>query len=256
MHLIKTISFSNSLGLLAVVGAAALFLFACKSEDVALTDASSAGAEHAAQAGGTPSPQPSNTQIPPTPTPESFLGPIAHQLPDLRTGPIDVPLELEIPSLGINASIMGVGITPENVMDSPKGPANDPIWNKAFWYRGSSAPGDSGVASIAGHYNGREGIPALFYELDDIRKDDIITIRQTENGKEVTYKVTEIKTYTVKETENPSVLARIYGEGPVAGKGPQPSPDGLSHITLITCAGKYVNGQFDHRLIVFASQIS
>lgn len=265
MYSVKTISFRSSLGRLAAAGAAALLLIACKApEDAVFPEATSAAATAMAQQTAQaelaplPSAEASSTATPPTPTPTpvSFLGPIAYRLPDLRTGPIDIPLELQIPSLGIKAPILGVGITPENVMDSPKGPANDPIWNKAFWYRGSGPPGDPGVASIAAHYNGREGIPALFYELEDIRKDDLILIRHTQDGKEIRYKVTEVKTYTVKETEDPQVLARIYGEGPVSGKGPLPSADGLSHITLITCAGKYVNGAFDKRLVVYASQSS
>ncbi len=269
MDSVKTLVLHSSLGRFAAAGAAALLLIGCVSrEDTILPEATSAvatvSAPQLADTNLQPTPVPSaaatSTPVPPTPTPTptpvSFLGPIAYKLPDLRTGPIDIPLELKIPSLGINAPILGVGITPENIMDSPKGPANDPIWNKAFWYRGSGPPGDPGVASIAAHYNGREGIPALFYELEDIRKDDLIMIRRTVDGKEVRYKVTEVKKYTVKETENPQILARIYGEGPVSGKGPIPSADGLSHITLITCAGKYVNGAFDHRLVVYATQES
>ena len=263
MSSVKNKSLRSSLVPLLVAGAAALLLIACKTDEVALSDASSAqataSAQQTAQAGLVPTPSTeTGATTPPTamPTPVSFLGPIAYRLPDLKTGPIDVPLEIKIPSLGVSAPILGVGITAEGAMDSPKGPANDPIWNKAYWYRGSSAPGDPGVAALAGHYNGREGIPALFYELEDIKKDDLITIRHTENGKEVTYRVTEVKEYTVKETQDPKVLARIYGEGPVAGRGPQPSADGLSHITLITCSGKYVNGSFDHRFVVYASQIS
>ena len=50
------------------------------------------------------------------------------------------------------------------------------------------------------------------------------------------------------------MLTRIYGAGPVAGTRPQPSADGLAHLTLITCAGTFRNGTHDHRLVVFATR--
>ncbi len=36
------------------------------------------------------------------------------------------------------------------------------------------------------------------------------------------------------------------------GTGPRPAPDGLSHQTLIICAGNIVNRRFDHHMVVFA----
>src|SRR5687768_18150384 len=60
---------------------------------------------------------------------------------DLRAGPAAVPLELQLPSLDLIAPVVGVGITPTNVMDAPMGPAGDPVWQQAFWYRGSAVPG-------------------------------------------------------------------------------------------------------------------
>ena len=81
----------------------------------------------------------------------SVVGPLTDPGLDLRAGPVDVPLELRIPSLQIDAPVVGVGITAENVMDAPKGLAADPVWQKVFWYRGSGIPGDSGTATLAGH---------------------------------------------------------------------------------------------------------
>jgi len=261
---IKTLISRSSLGRFLAAGAAAIALIACESAQGApmqstISPTLTPTTVTVVQPIQTTIPSPEPTQIPAvptaTPTPVSGLLSIG-KLPDLRSGPIDIPLEIKIPSLKVSASVLGVGLTPDNVMDTPKGPANDPIWEKLFWYRGSGIPGEAGTATIAGHYNGREGIPAVFYDLSNLRRDDTITIRNTSNGKEVTYKVTDAKTYTVKQTQDPQVLATIYGEGPVSGKGPQPSADGLSHITLITCSGKYVNGSFDHRLVVYATEVS
>src|ERR1700682_4695729 len=79
---------------------------------------------------------------------------------DLRAGPVDVPLELRIPRLRISAPVQGVGLTPKNVMDAPTGAPNDPVWEKAFWYRGSGIPGDATTAIIAGHVDDVLGRPA------------------------------------------------------------------------------------------------
>ena len=78
---------------------------------------------------------------------------------DLRAGPVAVPLELRIPSLSVDAPVVGVGITPKDVMDAPMGPAGDPVWQQAFWYRGSAVPGALSTALIAGHVGGPKGAP-------------------------------------------------------------------------------------------------
>ena len=176
---------------------------------------------------------------------------------DLRAGPVDVPLELRVPRLRISAPVLGVGLTSKNVMDAPMAPANDPVWEKAFWYRGGGTPGSASTATIAGHVDDVLGRPALFANLKDLRPGDPIVVRDTRSGVDLQFLVTATVTYTLKQTIDPAVLARIYGPGPAAGQGPQLSADGLSHLTLITCAGNWINGArtFDHRLAVYAVSI-
>jgi sortase (surface protein transpeptidase) len=176
---------------------------------------------------------------------------------DLRAGPVAMPLELQIPSLRISAPVLGVGITSTNVMDTPKGSANDPVWQKVFWYRGSGTPGSASTATIAGHVDDVLGRPAIFAHLKDLRAGDPIVVRDTRTGLDVRFLVTETVSYTLRQTLDPAVLAQIYGSGPVDGLGPQPSPDGLSHLTLITCTGRWISGwgTFDHRLVVYAVSV-
>lgn len=176
---------------------------------------------------------------------------------DLRAGPVDVPLELRIPSLRISASVLGVGITSASVMDAPKGSANDSVWRKAFWYRGGGIPGDATTATIAGHVDDILGRPALFAHLKDLRPGDPIVIHDTQTDVDIEFLVSATVTYTVKQTLDHAVLSRIYGSGPADGLGPQPSPDGLAHLTLVTCTGHWVNGwgTFDQRLAVYATSL-
>ena len=173
---------------------------------------------------------------------------------DLRAGPVAVPLELQLPSLSVTAPVLGVGITPKNVMDAPMGPAGDPVWQQAFWYRGSAIPGELSTALIAGHVGGPKGSSAVFADLDRLGPGDPIVVHDTRSGLDVRFAVTESKTYSLDQAAEPAVLNQIYGAGPVAGEWPQPSADGLSHLTLVTCTGTFRNGTHDHRLVVYATR--
>ena len=175
---------------------------------------------------------------------------------DLRAGPVAVPLELRIPSLSITTPVIGVGITPKDVMDAPMGPAGDPVWQQAFWYRGSAVPGELSTALIAGHVGGPKGSSAVFADLERLRPGDPIVVRDTRTGLDVRFSVTGAKSYTLAEAAEPAVLTEMYGAGPVNGTLPQPSADGLSHLTLVTCTGTFVGGTHDHRLVVSATRVA
>lgn len=193
-----------------------------------------------------------------TPTPEPTVPPLVLEslfdpALDLRAGPVAVPLALRIPSLQLVAPILGVGITAQNVMDAPKGLAGDAVWQTAFWYRGSGIPGEVGTATLAGHVDDLLGRPALFARLGDLRAGDLIVVHDARNGQDVRFIVEKVETYSTRQAADPAILAQIYGHGPVSGQGPQPAPDNLAHLTLITCAGGYVDGAFDHRLVIYAT---
>jgi hypothetical protein len=190
--------------------------------------------------------------VQPTPT-ELVLGPLFKAGLDIKAGPVEVPLELKIPSLKVNAPVLGVGLTSGNEMDAPKGPIGDAVWHTAFWYRGSGLPGESGTATIAGHVNDPLGRSEIFANLQDLQPGDLIIIHYTKLNIDIAFTVDQVKVYSLKESSDPEVLAKIYGSGPVSGTAPQPSADGLSHLTLITCAGNIVNGQFDHHVVVYAT---
>lgn len=196
--------------------------------------------------------------------PDPSAAPIALTVPaaltdeglDLRSGPEPVPLTLQLPTLEVSAPVVGVGITPGNVMDAPMGRAGDPVWQQAFWYRGSAVPGALSTALIAGHVGGPGGSAAVFGHLDRLRPGDPIVVHDTRSGDDVRFSVTETKTYSLDEASDPTVLSRIYGAGPVSGNVAQPSADGLAHLTLVTCTGTFRDGTHDHRLVVYAVRIA
>ena len=121
----------------------------------------------------------------------------------LRAGPVAVPLALELPTLGVNAPVIGVGLTPKNVMDAPTGPAGDPVWQQAFWYRGSAVPGARSTALIAGHIDGPQGAPAVFGHIDALQPGDPIVVRDTRTGRRIRFSVTESQTYPLEPRANP-----------------------------------------------------
>ncbi len=210
--------------------------------------------------GSAPSPLPMASDQPigqpivqPIPTAFSF-GQLFDSNLDLQAGPVSIPLELEIPALKVNAPILGVGLTTDNVMDAPKGPIGDPLWESAYWYRGGGIPGDVGTATLAAHVNDPLGQPEIFANLEDLQPGDLIIIHLKYTNMNISFVVDQVKVYSVAESSDPAVLAQIYGIGPVTGSGPQPSADGLSHLTLITCAGVIVNGEFDHHTVVYATR--
>ena len=193
----------------------------------------------------------------PQPAPSMIPGPLLDPNLSMLAGPREVPLEIRIPSLGVRAPVMGVGLTTTNDMAAPIGmSAEDPLWQTAYWYRGSSIPGDVGTATLAGHYTDEEGRPGVFGSLSGLKAGELILIRDTRSGFDVPFIVTDAETYTEQEASDPTVLARVFGSATISSPDAQPKPDPLSRLTLITCSGSWVNGSFSQRYVVYAVRAS
>ncbi len=189
------------------------------------------------------------------PTPEfSILGASYDPNIDIKAGPVEIPLVLQIPAIKVGAPILAVGQSADNAMDSPKGPWGDPVWSSAFWYRGSGIPGEPGTATITGHVNGLLGEARTFFYLKRLRPGDVIIIHVKNTFTDIHFTVDEVKRYSILESSTPEVLTRIYGSGPTTGEAAEAGADGLSHLTLITCSGYFVDGVFDHHIVVYATR--
>ena len=189
------------------------------------------------------------------PTPEiSILGPSYDSSIDIKAGPVELPLVLQIPAIKVGAPVLGVGQSDDNAMDSPKGPWGDPLWKSVFWYRGGAIPGEPGTATITGHVNGLLGEAQTFFYLKKLRPGDLIIIHVKNTLTDIQFTVDEVKRYSLQESSTPEVLARIYGVGPTNGTAAEAGADGLAHLTLITCTGYYVDGKFDHHIVVYATR--
>lgn len=241
----------SSLGCLVTVLLIAAALAGCGNKE---TEKAPAGLPPSSSSPTSPK-QLSSAQptVEPSPTP-IVLGPLFDASLDLRDGPIEVPLELQISALNVNAPVLGVGLNPKNEMDAPKPSIDDPVWHMAFWYRGSGIPGEPGTATIAGHVNDPLARPEIFAHLQDLQPGDLVIVHYTKLDIDIRFIVDQIKVYSLEESSDPAVLAQIFGIGPVAGTGPKPALDGRSHLTLITCSGDIVNGEFDHHTVVYATR--
>ena len=144
-----------------------------------------------------------------------------------------LPVRLKIPTINVDATVEYVGVTPLGAMDVPKGPIN------VAWFELGPRPGENGSAVIAGHSGWKDGVKAVFNNLDKLNIGDKIYV-EDEFGATTTFVVQKVRTYDPKAD-----TSSIFG-----------SSDGKAHLNLITCVGFWdkVNKDSSNRLVVFADK--
>lgn len=142
------------------------------------------------------------------------------------------PIQLRIPSIGVDSAIEHVGLTLEGSMDVPKNIAN------SAWFENGTLPGKKGSAVIDGHSGWKDNIPAVFDNLDKIQKGDKIYVTD-KKGLTNVFIVQEIRNYDPE-----SDASKVFF-----------SKDDKSHLNLITCGGVWDDIKKSHsqRLVVFST---
>ena len=145
-----------------------------------------------------------------------------------------LPTRLKIPKINVDSAVEYVGLTQNGAMDVPKG-INDVAWLKL-----GQRPGEIGSATIAGHFDGKNGEPAVFYYLNKLQKDDELYI-EDDHGVNIAFIVREIQSYGSNAD-----AADVFS-----------SSDGKSHLNLITCEGVWNknNKSYSKRLVIFTDKI-
>jgi sortase A len=161
-----------------------------------------------------------------------------HSIRVLATGqPVSagIPLRLKIPSIRVDAAIEQVSLTAGGAMDVPTGPDN------TAWYKLGPRPGEKGSAVIDGHSGWKNGIPAVFDNLNKLRKGDKIYV-EDQAGVTFTFVVREIRTYD----PNADAGQVFY------------SKDNQAHLNLITCEGAWneITKSRSERLVIFTDLLS
>lgn len=128
--------------------------------------------------------------------------------------PIGKPVSLAIPKLAVNTTVEYVGNDKDGNMDVPK---ND---DNVAWYQPGFRPGLAGNAVLAGHYDRKDGGPAVLYELNKLETGDEIIVTD-EEGKKLTFLVTDKQKYPT----NSFPVKDVFG------------PSNEKYLNLITCTG-------------------
>jgi len=147
----------------------------------------------------------------PLPAPTGRIDPARPSQP----GAVPQPVSLIIPSLGVQTSLIHLGLTASGDLQVPTST------RVAGWYTGSARPGAIGPAVIAGHIDSRSG-PGVFFHLDQLRRGDRVYIRRAD-GTLVVFRVTTVQMYAKD------------GFPTLAVYGPVPDPE----LRLVTCGGTF-----------------
>jgi Sortase domain len=146
------------------------------------------------------------------------------------TGRVADPVRVEIPSIGVSAPIIRLGLNSDRTLEVPED------YGDAGWWSGGPRPGEAGPAVIVGHVDSYTG-PAVFYRLRELGPgDEVAVVRR--DGSRVRFTVQGSEQYPKDEFPT----ARVYGrtDGPT--------------LRLVTCGGAFDSstGHYVDNAIVYA----
>ena len=148
------------------------------------------------------------------PTLPAPTGPIA-AAPRQGSAQVSVPVALTIPSIGVQTSLIRLGLTASGALQVP------PSTAVAGWYTGSPRPGSIGSAVIAGHVDSHVG-PGVFFRLSSLRPGDQVYVRLADSTGAV-FRGTAVRQFP----KDGFPTSAVYG----------PTPD--AELRLITCGGTF-----------------
>ena len=138
------------------------------------------------------------------------------------------PVRLRIPAIGVDSSLMRLGLRPDGTLETPPGAF------PAGWFTGGPTPGQIGPAIIAGHV--RYNTPGVFARLADLRPGEEIAVSR-HDGSVARFRVTRLAHFA----KSAFPTRRVYGDIDHAG------------LRLITCGGlDAATEEFEENVVVFA----
>jgi len=144
------------------------------------------------------------------------------------------PVRIVIPAIGVDASVIPLGLNPDRTMQVPSNLAD------TGWFAPGPEPGEQGAAVIVGHLNSKQG-PGVFANLSRLKPGGAITV-YLQGGSKVRFVARSM--LRVAKSRFPTDL--------VYATTAQPT------LRLITCAGALnpVTGHHADNYIVFASVLT
>ncbi|MET8267959.1 class F sortase [Micromonospora arida] len=144
------------------------------------------------------------------------------------------PTSIEIPRIGVDATIMSLGTNPDGTVQVPPLDKAD----QAGWYEPGASPGETGNAVIVGHVDSAVLGPAVFFDLGALTPGDTVTVRRAD-GVPATFTVDSVKSYP--KTAFPTEL--VYG------------PSDRPGLRVVTCGGQFDQAakSYPDNIVVFAT---
>ncbi|MEV0009478.1 class F sortase [Streptomyces sp. NPDC047973] len=135
--------------------------------------------------------------------------------------PLDgaAPQRVEIPSIGIKATVVRRGLDAEGAIEPP--PFATP--KAVGWYADGTEPGAEGAALFVGHVD-TESEPAVFYGLSAAKPGEKVRVSRTD-GKIAEFTIDDVQVFTRERFD----AQKAYGQ----------RRDGRAELRLITCGGTY-----------------
>jgi sortase (surface protein transpeptidase) len=144
-----------------------------------------------------------------------------------------VPTLLRIPEIGVEATIVDLGLTEDQELEVPSD------FDQTGWYTGRATPGDPGPAVVVGHVDSTTG-PAVFFRLGELAPGDVVEIDRSD-GLTARYRVTALG----EADKDAFPVEAVYGttEAPT--------------LRLITCGGEFDHdaGSYVGNVIVYAEHL-
>jgi sortase (surface protein transpeptidase) len=147
------------------------------------------------------------------------------------------PLRVEIPAIGVNASVEALGENPDGTVKVPS--LSTP--RLTSWFDDGPAPGQNGPAAIYGHVATAATGPAVFYRLADLVAGDTVEVARADHSVAV-FRVYQVSEYA--KDDFPTLA--VYGDT----AGPE--------LRLVTCGGAFdrAKGSYDDNVVVYARLIA
>ncbi len=147
----------------------------------------------------------------------------------------DRPARLVIKAIGVDAVIQNVGLSSIGNMGIPTN------FTDVAWYKDGPKPGMPGSAVMAGHLDGRNTPEAVFYNLSDLKIDDLVEVIDEDN-QALSFKVVDVKMYH-KNDPTLDVFSNDQSK---------------ARLNLITCGGAWLPTQktYDQRIVIFTELVT
>ena len=183
-----------------------------------------------------PTPPASADPTPTSPAPEA--APTAPPSPAAQLALArSLPTRIVIPSIGVDSSLMQLGLKKDGTLEVPPFDKNAP----AGWYRGSPTPGQIGPSVILGHVDTFKAGPVVFYRLSRVRPGSTVLVHRKDG---------HTAHFVIDRVEN--VPKKDFPRLEVYGNTDRPE------LRLITCGGEWNPRTHDYNdnTVVFAHLVA